>query len=88
MAIEFLDIEKVLRIHRSLVETYGGIEGVRDMGLLHSALGMPQASFSGQMLHADVFEMAAAYLYHIVRITPFLMATSVRGRQRQSFSWP
>lgn len=72
MAPIFLDIEKVLRIHRSMIERYGGLEGVRDAGLLHSAIAMPQASFGGEFLHGDLFEMAAAYLYHLVQNHPFL----------------
>jgi death-on-curing protein len=68
----FLDIDRVLRIHKSLIEQYGGAEGVRDVGLLHSALAMPQASFGGQLLHADLFEMAAAYLYHLVQNHAFI----------------
>ena len=68
----FLNIEKVLRLHRSLIERYGGTRGVRDMGLLHSALSMPQACYGGVHLHADLFEMAAAYLYHVVQNHPFL----------------
>ena len=67
----FLDLDHVLRTHRSLIETYGGAGGIRDVGLLHSAIAMPQASFGGQFLHKDVFEMAAAYLYHIVQNHPF-----------------
>lgn len=68
----FLDIDHVLRIHRSLIECYSGIEGVRDIGLLHSAIVMPQTSFGGVFLHKDLFEMAAAYLYHITQNHPFL----------------
>jgi death-on-curing protein len=68
----FLDLDHVLRVHRSLIESYGGAEGIRDIGLLHSAIAMPQASFGGQFLHKDVFEMAAAYLYHIVQNHPFI----------------
>lgn len=68
----FLDIEMVMRAHRSLIEHYGGIEGVRDAGMLHSAIAMPQAAFGGEYLHKDIFEMAAAYLYHIVQNHPFL----------------
>ena len=68
----FLDIEQVLRIHQNLIEHYGGAEGIRDVGLLHSALTMPQTSYGGENLHADLFEMAAAYLYHIVQNHPFL----------------
>lgn len=68
----FLDLDHVLRTHHSLIETYGGAEGIRDVGLLHSAIAMPQASFGGQFLHKDLYEMAAAYLYHIVQNHPFL----------------
>jgi len=56
----FLDISHVLRTHLSLIERYGGAEGVRDAGLLHSAVAMPQASFGGEFLHKNLFEMAAA----------------------------
>jgi len=68
----FLDLDRVLRTHRSLIEHYGGAEGIRDVGLLHSAIAMPQASFGGEFLHKDLFEMAAAYLYHIVQNHPFV----------------
>ena len=68
----FLDIDRVLRAHLSLIEAYGGEPGVRDIGLLHSAIAMPQASFGGESLHKDLFEMAAAYLFHIVQNHPFI----------------
>ena len=68
----FMDMDRVMRTHRSLIDAYGGVDGIRDAGLLHSAIAMPQASFGGQYLHADLFEMAAAYLYHIVQNHPFL----------------
>lgn len=68
----FLDIDHLLRIHHSLIERYGGIDGLRDAGLLQSAVAMPQASFEGAFLHHDLFEMAAAYLFHIVQNHPFL----------------
>ncbi len=42
------------------------------MGLLKSALAMPQAGVGDEFFHGDLFEMAAAYLYHIVRNHPFL----------------
>ena len=71
MAPLFLNLERVLQIHRGMIERYGGIEGIRDAGLLHSAIAVPQASFGGEYLHADLFEMAAAYLYHIVQNHPF-----------------
>lgn len=68
----FLDLNQIIRLHRSLIEHYGGSEGIRDAGLMHSAIAMPQASFGGQFLHTDLFEMAAASLYHIVQNHPFI----------------
>jgi len=68
----FLDLEHILRLHRSLIEHYGGVDGTRDVGLLHSAISMPQASYGGNYLHANLHEMASAYLYHIVQNHPFI----------------
>lgn len=42
------------------------------MGLLQSALAMPRAGTRDQYLHSDLFEMAAAYLFHIVKNHPFV----------------
>jgi death-on-curing protein len=69
---EFLTLEEVVAIQRDQIERYGGSLGVRDWGLLKSAVAMPAASFGGQFLHTDLCEMAAAYLYHIVQNHPFL----------------
>jgi death-on-curing protein len=68
----FLDLEEVLEIHRDQLERYGGRNGVRDLGLLQSALAMPQAGSSTAYYHSDLFEMAAAYLFHIVKDHPFV----------------
>lgn len=58
----FLTFEEVLEINLDQVRRYGGTAGVRDEGLLLSALAMPQAGFGDQYAHVDLFEMAAAYL--------------------------
>jgi len=68
----FLSLEEVIEIHRDQIEHYGGSAGIRDTGLLQSAVAMPQAGFGGQFLHTDLYEMAAAYLFHIVRNHPFV----------------
>lgn len=68
----FLDLEQVMRLHASLIERYGGIDGTREVGLLQSAIAMPQMAYGGEYLHHDIFEMASAYLYHIVQNHPFL----------------
>lgn len=68
----FLSVEDVRDIHVDQIERYGGGLGVRDVELLRSAIGMPEAGFGSHYLHADLFEMAAAYLYHIVQNHPFI----------------
>ncbi|MEQ9097085.1 MAG: type II toxin-antitoxin system death-on-curing family toxin [Phycisphaerales bacterium] len=68
----FLHVDQVLRLHRSLIKAYGGADGTRDVGLLLSALEQPRATFAGSYLHADLFEMAAAYLFHVVSNHPFI----------------
>ncbi len=69
---DFLSLEDVLTLHADQVALYGGDQGVRDLGLLESAIAQPQATFGGECLHKDLFEMAAAYLFHTVQNHPFL----------------
>lgn len=69
---DFLGVEDVLFLHADQIERYGGEHGVRDLGLLESAIAQPRAAFGGEVLHADVFDMAAAYLFHIIQNHPFL----------------
>ena len=72
MQPNFLRIEDALRIHQDQIELYGGSPDLRDPGLLISAVETPRATFGGQFLHGDLFEMAAAYLFHIVQNHPFV----------------
>jgi death-on-curing protein len=68
----FLTLQEVLDLQEHQIAQYGGSLGVRDLGLLESALAMPQAQFGGAFLHEDLFMMAAAYLFHIVKNHPFV----------------
>jgi death-on-curing protein len=68
----FLSLDEVLEIHGDQIERYGGRLGIRDMGLLQSALALPQAGSGGEYFHSDLCEMAAAYLFHIVQNHPFV----------------
>lgn len=62
----FLDVEDVIEIHSTQLAVFGGSDGLRDRGLLESAVGQAQISFGGEFVHAGLFAMAAAYLFHIV----------------------
>ena len=68
----FLTLDDIIESHQNQIDTYGGSHGIRDIGLLESAIAQPEASFGGEYLHADNFEMAAAYVYHLVMNHPFV----------------
>ena len=68
----FLSLEDVLELHEMQLSHYGGATGTRDSGLLESAVMMPQASFGGQYVHNGIYEMAAAYAFHIAENQPFV----------------
>lgn len=68
----FLEVDDVLEIHADQLEIYGGGAGLRDRGLLESAVAQPQASFGGELANEGLFAMAAAYLFHIVNNHPFV----------------
>lgn len=70
--ITFLTLAEVIEIHTDQIQRYGGSDGVRDMSLLSSAVAMPYASFSGSFLHSGIYEMAAAYAFHICQNHPFV----------------
>lgn len=68
----FLTLAEVIEVHTDQIRRYGGQDGVRNFGLLESALAQPEASFGGEWLQKDVYEMAAAYAYHLCQNHPFI----------------
>ncbi len=70
--VAFLEVEDVLEVHRRVIEEFGGGLGLRDRGLLESAVAMPRSTFGGQDLHADLAEKAAAYFFHLCANHPFM----------------
>ena len=63
--IQFLTLEQVRAIHERMIARYGGDPGILNVGLIDSAVMMPQQGFGGQHLHPTIASMAAAYLYHL-----------------------
>jgi death on curing protein len=68
----FLTEEEVLFLHPEALSRYGGMDGIRDISALKSAVGMPAASFGGEFLHRYPFGMAAAYAFHVAENQPFV----------------
>ena len=67
-----LTVEIVKEIHGAALEAFGGASGIRDEGLLHSAVAAPQATLGGQSPFADLAEVAGAYLFYLCRNHPFV----------------
>lgn len=67
----FLTLGEIVEIHRDQIARYGGTPGIRDLGLLQSAAAMPHSGSLGEYFHSFPFEMAAAYLFHLVKNHPF-----------------
>ena len=74
----WLPLEVIFALHDRLLSRFGGAEGIRDRGMLESALGKPQ-----QLLHygaPSIFELAASYAFGIVKNHPF-----IDGNKRTGF---
>lgn len=74
-AVQFLSLDEVLAIHERLIETFGGAPGIRDRGLLESALYRPQSGY-----YESLEEMAAALFESLLLNHPF-----VDGNKRVEF---
>jgi death on curing protein len=70
--VQYLTPEQVLFLHNRLIAETGGGHGIRDLGMLLSALGRPQATFDAKDLNSDVFSKAAALMDSLVRNHPFV----------------
>lgn len=79
--MKYLTSQQVLYIHDQMIKRFGGSMGVRDIGLLESAVGRPLASFDGKDLYPDIFYKSAALLQSLLKNHPF-----VDGNKRTALS--
>lgn len=70
--LRILGKESVLAIHSAAIERFGGLPGVRDEGLLDSALAQPFQTFDGKEIYPSLEQKAARYAYGIVSNHPFI----------------
>jgi death on curing protein len=70
--IIFLTVDEVIAFHKIQIDESGGSYGIRDRGLLESAVETPKATFQGTYLHNDIYDMASAYMFHIIKNHPFV----------------
>ncbi len=74
-SVQFLSLEEVLEIHTALIKRFGGANGIRDTGLLESALYRPRTGY-----YNDLIEMAAALFESLMNNHPF-----IDGNKRVAF---
>jgi death on curing protein len=67
-----LSLGEVVRLHQLLIESTGGASGLRDLGLLDSALAQPRATFDGRDLHTTLLDKAASLCASLVQNHPFV----------------
>jgi death-on-curing protein len=70
--IRYLTLIKVLELHRKILEQSDGASGIRDMGLLESAIAQPRMTFGGEDLSPSFLEEAAALGFSIILNHPFI----------------
>jgi death-on-curing protein len=58
--INYITLDEILAIHEDLVDRYGGSHGIRELGLIESAIGRPQSTFGGEDLYPTLFDKAAS----------------------------
>lgn len=65
-------VDDVLKLHEASIEDFGGANGIRDLGLLESAIARPFQTFGGECLYLTAFEKAAALGESLVINHPFV----------------
>jgi death-on-curing protein len=68
--VRYLTAEELLAIHQRILLAIGGLEGIRDVGLLYSIAERPKMAMMGREFYQDIFSKAAAYFeglatYHV-----------------------
>ena len=67
-----ISIKEVEEIHKTLIETFGGSHGIRDLSTLDSALARPFQTFDGKELHPTTVDKAACLIESILINHPFI----------------
>ena len=68
----YLSLAEVLALHRRIINETGGSDGLRDLGLLESALGQPRQTFGGEDLYPTLVAKATALGFSLIKNHPFV----------------
>lgn len=70
--MRFLTVAEIIELHQRVILQSGGSYGVRDLGMVESAVAQPQMAFAGQDLYPTLEEKAAALCFSLVMNHPFV----------------
>jgi death-on-curing protein len=79
--VKYLTPQQVLAIHDQMVKRFGGSHGIRDIGLVESAVARPMATFDNVDLYENIYDKASALLQSLLKNHPF-----VDGNKRTALS--
>ncbi len=77
----YLKLVEIIAAHKALIDRYGGSLGIRDQGLLESAVFRPHATVFGQDAYPDLLEKCAVLGFSLIQNHPF-----VDGNKRVGFA--
>ncbi len=70
--MRYLSLPEILDLHSRILYNTPGSAGIRDLGILESALAQPRATFGGQDLYPDIISKASILCYSLVMNHPFI----------------
>lgn len=70
--MKILSEANIRMLHKNLIDAFGGSDGIRDPGLLESAVNAPFQAFAGRALYPGIYRKAAQLAFGIIRNHPFI----------------
>jgi death-on-curing protein len=78
--MRYLTVEEIISLHVAIISRSGGILGIRDHGVLESAVAQPKMTFDGKDLYPATVDKAAALGHVIISNHPFLDGNKRTGQ--------
>ena len=82
--MRYLTLGEILELHRRIIETSGGADGIRDLGALESAVAQPKATFDAMDLYPYLADKGAALCFSIVQNHAFIDGNKRTGHAAMS----
>jgi death-on-curing protein len=82
--MRYLTLAEIVHLHRMIIETSGGADGIRDLGALESAVAQPKATFDMNDLYPSLTDKAAVLCFSIVQGHPFVDGNKRAGHAAMS----